>query len=955
MGSPGQILQAHRDSLLLWTKPNPAPLLRWLRDDGVLSHAQYLSLLERSPSNAVAAALEAVRGREEASRGFLEVLREVQGYYCEELQAWAERHCGGAVPDRTAEPTPVCEEEKKKEKGSFAKIFKSKCKGFKVPQEKKGAIPDSKLKPRLSVKQSNLRVPLMAHKKTLLNQTERLTSHSEGGGMVSNSHSHIEIRYTDLFVTEDNEEFESSQHEYFSLASRRARIYAHQDCQRIQPCHLLSKQRATGCPPKRVKVKGIAGIGKSVAMQRIVYEWALGKTMRDFVCVFDLRFRELNLVTGPVSLSGLLGSRFRYLAPVLPQLLGSTGSLLFILDGLDEFKHRLDWDAPDRAIGVDSEVPVSELVVALVKGSLLPEVSVILTSRPSTDAPKRFFQRCCVVLGFEEAQVEEYTSKFFKDTQVASRVYGYIVGNDSLFVLSFIPLYCYIICTALAEFFTGGRENGHGGEGEDRDGSQSLELNPPRTVSEVYYCYLYTAIKHHALRGTSNSSASKSEVFSVVRAQLTSLGKLAYENLLRSKIMFDRADLESFGLEPREVHSTFLSQILVPVEEEKVEMFAFFHLTVQEHLAALYCAVNLSSPEHILGGLEFWCFGQPLPSAAPPLLLAPDFRSDQTRVENLQMFTRFFMGLVRARLGNQLTGMEPVPLDKEDLLSQLGVWFKTQFKGRELSNQTALNLLHCLTELHTEEVAKAVAPEIKSLNLFKMKLSVVDCAALYYVLRFSPHRLEELNLGYSNIGNRGLRRLGPILHRCESLYLRYNCLDRDAAILESAILKSGDCQVKKLFMCGNSLGSEGVRELWLALEENSTVEELYLDITGITEGGTENMVNCLSKNSTLKTLTLVGNEIGEAGKDRLRELRRLRPGLHVIGNFVDDLGLLQAYLDWVEELRADRDQMDSVRNVDALQSVLKGLRVAGAHGEGQNAQKAKELETKILQLLETPT
>ncbi|KAG5855971.1 hypothetical protein ANANG_G00002750, partial [Anguilla anguilla] len=77
--------------------------------------------------------------------------------------------------------------------------------------------------------------------------------------------------------------------------------------------------------------------------------------------------------------------------------------------------------------------------------------------------------------------------------------------------------------------------------------------------------------------------------------------------------------------------------------------------------------------------------------------------------------------------------------------------------------------------------------------------------------------------------------------------------------------------------------------------------------------------------------------------------------LRAIGNFVDDLGLLQAYLDWVEELRADRDQMDSVRNVDALQSVLKGLRVAGAHGEGQNAQKAKELETKILQLLETPT
>lgn len=56
-------------------------------------------------------------------------------------------------------------------------------------------------------------------------------------------------------------------------------------------------------------------------------------------------------------------------------------------------------------------------------------------------------------------------------------------------------------------------------------------------------------------------------------------------------------------------------------------------------------------------------------------------------------------------------------------------------------------------------------------------------------------------------------------------------------------------------MCGNNLGPQGVLELWNALEHNNTVEELYVDITGITERGTENIVNCLSKNITLKTLT----------------------------------------------------------------------------------------------------
>lgn len=103
-------------------------------------------------------------------------------------------------------------------------------------------------------------------------------------------------------------------------------------------------------------------------------------------------------------------------------------------------------------------------------------------------------------------------------------------------------------------------------------------------------------------------------------------------------------------------------------------------------------------------------------------------------------------------------------------------------------------------------------------------------------------------------------------------------------------------------------------------------------------------------------ISIVGNDIGREGKRRLSELEQRRPGLRIIANFVDDLGLLQAYLDWVEEIRADRDQMDSVKNADALQSVLKGLQVAGKQVErGENAEKAKELQTEIVNLLKSST
>lgn len=589
---------------------------------------------------------------------------------------------------------------------------------------------------------------------------EQLKCYSEGNRVASNSASHIEIRYTDLFVTEDNDFADSRQHEYFDLASRRARIYVHQACQRIKPSQLLCPQETSGQPPKRVKVKGIAGIGKSVAVQRLIYEWAIGKSMREFTCIFDLRFRELNLIDAPVSLLELLGERYRYLMEVLPDLLIAPHSLLFILDGLDEFRFSLEWNSPGKKIDVGSKVKVSELIVALIKGNLLPETSVILTTRPSTEAPKGFFQRCCVVLGFEEQQVQEYTTKFYKDKEVAEKVFEYIANNDNIFVLSFIPLYCYIICTAMAEFFSLGTQ--------DAGDSKSLELSPPRTVSEVYFCYLFTTVKRHALRGQAERSTPRSKVLSLAKHQLTNLGKLAYENLLRSKIMFDREDLESYGVTPAEVQSTFLCQILHPLKEETVEMFSFFHLTVQEHLAALYCAINIFSQEDVIQALDFWCFGlRPQSSTATPL---KDINLTADKLESLQMFTRFFMGLLRARLEGHLEGLVDLSIEEGDTMpTRLGMWFQDQFKGRKMTNQTALNLLHCLMEFHMKDTTSIAAPEIKKLNLFKMKLSVVDCAAMHYVLQFSPHTLQELNLGYSNIGNRGLRRLWSILHRCESL------------------------------------------------------------------------------------------------------------------------------------------------------------------------------------------
>lgn len=106
MTSAQQLLRSQRELLLSWTCEHPAPLLRWLYDANVLSSTCYLSLLEKSPSNAVAQALETACASEESSQKFLSVLKEVQDYYCSDLHLWVNKHCGSETISKPP-PEPV--------------------------------------------------------------------------------------------------------------------------------------------------------------------------------------------------------------------------------------------------------------------------------------------------------------------------------------------------------------------------------------------------------------------------------------------------------------------------------------------------------------------------------------------------------------------------------------------------------------------------------------------------------------------------------------------------------------------------------------------------------------------------------------------------------------------------------------------------------------------------------
>ncbi|XP_053308334.1 NLR family CARD domain-containing protein 3-like [Spea bombifrons] len=926
-------VRSRRSDLAKWIEQNPVVVLRWLYEAGAFPQEKYHSLLKCSPqSNQVISLLEVVTQDEEICKTFVHVLQQVQEYYSLELQKWLRN----TFPSYFKQPLGSIEKEKCDKNGSWrwTKIKSKLMKKSGYDMGCQGKVIST------SIKMCPLKASLQNHKQSLLKQTSKVQ------GNLGTSYScceMLEIRYTELFITNDEPSGTPPQHEYFGLANRRARIFEHNKHQRISLTKIVSPLEPDLQQPRKVLVTGIAGIGKSLAMRRLMHEWAIGMACRNVSCVIHFAFRELNLIEYPISFLDLIKQYHAHLQNVAEELCNDPTDLLVILDGLDEFKHQVN--DGKHVHSITEQVFIKDLIHSLLKGTLLSRATIVVTSRPHTSTPLENFDRKVVILGFEEKQVKEFCSRFFNDKVISEEVFQYIRQNDTLSGLSFIPLYCFIICTALSHYFPGGE-------------ADNCSEQPPQTMTEVYRSYLCTIMHHHMRNIEPKIGNSEQEpiafcsppVFAEMKDVLYQLGKMAYYSLLNNRILFYREDLKTYGFDPSQLPDSFLHRVFVHVDGlGQTEMFSFFHMTLQEYFAALYCVISMSSaPEELLQCLDLWCLGTRPREPVPSQLLSSTLKTMTAHWENLQMFSRFFAGLLSYRIKGKLQGLvEPL---SEDILNPVADWFKG--KIQYAVNQSLLNLLHCLRELEQRTVVEKVAPDIDEVNLFKVTLNPSDCATLSYVLQHSTTRLKMLNLGYANIGMQGLRRLQPLLHRCQTLHLRYNSLDKEAAIMEANVLKSPTCQVRCLLMCGNSIGSEGAQHLWEALSSNQTLEELYVDITGITDSGLDNLLPCLTNNTTLKVITIVGNNLSEQGKKMLRELQRLRPTLKILSTFLGDMGLLQAYIDWVQDLKEDPRLMDSAKNADALRNVFKELNKEESGETNQDLEERKEkLKDEISKLL----
>uniref|UniRef100_A0A3Q3PYY7 B30.2/SPRY domain-containing protein n=1 Tax=Monopterus albus TaxID=43700 RepID=A0A3Q3PYY7_MONAL len=673
--------------------------------------------------------------------------------------------------------------------------------------------------------------------------------------------------YTELYITEGGTGQISDKHEVRQMetASRKP----------VRPETAIRQEDIFKPPPgrdgpiRRVLTKGVAGIGKTLLVQKFTLDWAEGKANQDIHFTFPFTFRELNLVKEKVSLVELV---HRFFTETRGICSFEEFRVIFIFDGLDECRPPLDFHGTEVLTDVTESTSVDVLLTNLIRGNLLPSAHLWITTRPAAanQIPPECVDMVTEVRGFTDPQKDEYFRKRFRDEEQASRIISHIKSSRSLHIMCHIPVFCWITATVLEDVL------------ETRGGGEL-----PKTLTQMYIHFLVVQtklkkVKYDGGAGTDPHWSPEN------REMIQSLGKLAFEQLQKGNLIFYESDLTECGIDIRaaSVYSGVFTQIFKEQQGLYQDpVFCFIHLSVQEFLAALHVhmtfitsGVNLLAEEHTTSSRsEVFTNKSTLfyQRAVDEALQSPN--------GHLDLFLCFLLGLSLQTNQTLLRG----------LLTQTGSGSQTNEEtieyikkkiSEDLSPERSINLFHCLNELNDGSLVEQVQQSLRSGCLSTAALSPAQWSALVFSLLSSDKDLDVFDLKKYSASEEALLMLLPqqTANVCKWLS-DCNLSERSCEALSSDV-SSQSSSLRHLHLSNNDLQDSGVELLSVGLgsphcklrscealssvlsSQSTSLRHLDLSNNNLQDSGVELLSAGLgSPHCELKTLRLSGCLVTEEG------------------------------------------------------------------------------------------
>ncbi|XP_029922118.1 NLR family member X1 [Myripristis murdjan] len=707
------------------------------------------------------------------------------------------------------------------------------------------------------------------------------------------------------------------------------------------------------CCPDRgptVLLYGAVGTGKSTVLRKLVLDWCTGKTLTHFKLLIPFSCEDLSQLTKATSLRDLVRRKYLHLGktPLLSGEADQAKDVLFVFNGMEKMKLDFRIGSTELCSDPNEALPAGVVVVNLLRKYLLPEASILVTTRLSAldRIPERYVNHYAQICGFSDPDRQRayFTSRLLQQTRESPQnheaealiqlLYLNLQRESQLATACFLPSYCWLTCATLHFLhFT--------------------DANAPiRTLTGIYTSFLRLNFGGEVMgMGAGTGMPIQEHHNSLMLYVVRTVGKLAFDGVTNKRTSFSEQELEQWvggktktDEELRQLamfRTDVLDFFLIPcaesgkgfpreVSENDERRYVFAVPAMQEYLAALYVVLgeNKSALEKLTRQVTV-AIGQagedvnalisilskfiPLRIFAlfnllklfPKLfeqissrnkgkiartMAAEMFRTEDSFNEDvLDQVEQHLLG-VHGPQPQQLSESQPFelyPIFMGGLL-HYGNRVLLQQLGCSIKSTTVSQITQALRKYLVRELSKPQPPE-----------ELMDLLVLLYEFQNPRLNAEVLHsirsIRLSNV------RLTPL--KCFVLSSVLSCapssyhlqeLDLSSCHLTNHILEMllpAFRHTSDLNLQFNSLGPESCIILRdLLLDPKSSIRSLQLCDNPLLESGACILLEALPKNQSLRHLSLMHTGIGDQGALQLAERLHQHTGLQELNVAYNNIG-----------------------------------------------------------------